>query len=225
MDARKLPFATLVGCVGLCLSALSGPREHLGTVRAEQEPAVAAPESAELETLLEEPAAWLGRSVRFTFQFHSAPASWNPYLTRFGTRDYVAAVAWSDAQLLWDVDEHDHPRALVFARRGSASGSTLSAAPLYGRYEAVGRVVQVFMGHPWIEVEQVERLPEEIGEGAILHASRALRSMDQGEWRLALEDLTRAEASNLPPRARAALVRLRERCEEARTERRILGGG
>lgn len=224
MDARKLPFVTLVGCVGLCLSALSGPQELLGAPRTVQAQTVAAPESVELETVLEEPAAWLGRSIRFAFQFHSAPASWNPYLTRFGTRDYVAAVAWSDAQLLWDVDEHDHPRALVFARRGSASGESLIGAPLYGRYEGVGRVVQVFMGHPWIEVAHVERLPEEIGEGAILHASRALRSMDQGEWKLALEDLTRAEASNLPPHARAALAGLRARCEEARSERRILGG-
>jgi len=224
MDARKLPFATLVACVGLCLSALSGPRELLGATKAEQEPELAAPEAVALETLLKEPAAWLGHGVRFTFQFQSAPESWNPYLTRFGTRDYVAAIAWSDEQLLWDADEHEHPRALVFARREGASGKTLSGAPMYGRYEAVGRVAQVFMGHPWIEVTALERLPEEIGEGAILHATRALRSMDQGAWKLALEDLTRAEASNLPPRARADLERLRARCEEARSERRPLGG-
>jgi hypothetical protein len=224
MHPRKLPFATLVGCVGLCLSALSLPRELFGAAQTEQESALAAPESVALETVLEEPAAWLGRGVRFTFQFHSAPASWNPYLTRFGTRDFVSAVAWSDEQLLWEVDEHEHPRALVFARRGSASGETLQKAPVYGRYEAVGRVVQVFMGHPWIEVSALERLPEEIGEGAILHATRALRSMDQGEWKLALEDLVRAEASNLPPRARAELERLRAHCEDARAERRPLGG-
>src|SRR5688572_2575073 len=224
MDARKLPFATLVGCVGLCLSALSGPRELLGVARAAQEAEVAAPESVPLETLLEEPAAWLGRCVRFTIQFHSAPQTWNPYLTRFGTRDYVAAVAWSDEQLLWELDEFEHPRALVFARRASPSGETLAGAPVYGRYEAVGRVAQVFMGHPWIEVAALDRLPEEIGEGAILHATRALRSMDQREWKLALEDLVRAEASNLPPRARAELERLRAHCEEARTERRPLGG-
>jgi len=223
--AHKLPLATLAGCVGLCLSALSGSRELRGAPQHELSATeLGTPASVPLETLLAEPTAWLGRSVRFSFQFHSAPASWNPYLTRFGTRDYVAAIAWCDDQLLWDADEFDNPRALLFARRGSEAGTILSDAAVYGRYEAFGRVVQVFLDNPWIEIASLERLPEEIGEGAILHATRALRSMERGEWKLALQDIGRAEASNLPPRAREALARMRERCEAGRAERRLDGG-
>jgi hypothetical protein len=218
---RRVHLATLLGCVGLCLSALSGPRELRGAdphpLSAQE---LATPASVPLETLLDEPAAWLGRTVRFAFQFHSAPESWNPYMTRFGTRDYVGAIAWCDEQLLWDQDEFENPRALLFARRGTEVGAVLADGSVYGRYEAVGRVAQVFLAHPWIEVTSLERLPEEIGQGAILHATRALRSMDRGDWSLALEDITRAEASNLPPRAREALGRLRARCETARDEKR-----
>jgi len=222
---RKLPVATLVGCVCLCLAALEGPRELRGApqgVSSAEE--LGTPATVPLETVLDKPAAWLGRTVRFTFQYHSAPESWNPYLTRFGTRDYVAAIAWCDDQILWDVDEFDNPRALLFARRGTEVGAALEGARVYGRYEAVGRVTQVFLDHPWIEIVHLERLPEEIGEGAILHATRALRSMDRGEWRLALQDITRAEASSLPPRARESLARMRQQCVSARGRRRLSAG-
>jgi hypothetical protein len=115
--------------------------------------------------------------------------------------------------------------ALVFARRGSEPADVLEAARVYGRYEAVGRVVQVFLDHPWIEIARLERCPDEIGEGAILHASRARRLMDKGSWKLALQDITRAEASNLPPRAREALARMRQECEQEREARKLPLGG
>ena len=224
---RNLPLATLATCVGLCLtSALGGPQESHGAARQREVVDEAGPATAAtLEELLAEPAAWLGRTVRFTFQFHSAPGSWNPYLTRFGARDYAAALAWSDAQLLWDADEFESPMALVFARRGREPADLLEGAPVYGRYEAVGRVVQVFLDHPWIEIVRLERCPEEIGEGAILHASRARRLMDKGSWKLALQDIMRAESSNLPPRAREALARMRQECEQAREIRKLPQGG
>jgi hypothetical protein len=224
--ARRLHLATLAGCVGLCLSALSGPRELRGAPQHALSPGeLDTPASVTLETLLDEPTDWLGRTVRFSFQFHSAPPSWNPYLTRFGAADYVAAIAWCDDQLLWDEDEFGDPRALLFARRGMDVGDALARGTQYARYEAVGVVSQVFLGHPWIEVARLERLPEEVGEGAILHATRALRSMEQGEWRLALQDIARAEASNLPPPARAELARMRARCEAERQSRRIPSDG
>lgn len=224
--ARKVHLATLAGCVGLCLSALSGSRELRGAPQHALTPEeLGTPASVTLETLLDEPAAWLGRTVRFSFQFHSAPPSWNPYLTRFGPEDHVAAIGWCDEQLLWDVAEFESPRALLFARRGTEVGEALARGTRFARYEAVGLVSQVFLDHPWIEVARLERLPEEVGEGAILHATRALRSMEQGEWRLALQDIARAEASNLPPSARAELARLRARCEAERQSRRIPADG
>jgi len=222
---RKLPLATLVTCVGLCLSALSGPQATLGAPARGGQVEPQTPTSVTLAELLAEPAEWLGRTVRFTFQHHSTLVAWNPYLTRFGARDYSAALAWSDDQLLWDPDEFENPVALLFARRGGDAAALLDSARTYARYEAVGQVRQVFLDHPWIEITHLERCPEEIGEGAILHASRALRSMQKGDWKLALEDLARAEASNLPPRAREVIERLRVECEEARAARKLPLGG
>ena len=180
--------------------------------------AQAAPAAA-LEAVFEEPRAWVGREFRATFQVASVPASWNPYVTRFGTDDWVAAEVWGDGQFLWVEEEHAHPLGLVFARRGSAAAAVLTAACPYGRYTARFGVRQVFLGRPWAEI--LEIAPEEcaVDEGTILHASRALKLMTSGDWQLAREDLMRASAPLLPDHARAELDRLRQVCEEGLAER------
>lgn len=213
----RLPLIALAVCVGLCLSALGGPS---GPQRAQ------AQESRPLQPvavgeLQRESTHWMGRRVRFTFQFQSAPDDWNPYMTRFGTRDYAAAIGWGDDQILWRSEDFAAPSVLLFARRGTPAAELLAEGQTYARYEVVGRVGQVFLGLPWIEIEQLTRLPEETGEGAILHVSRALRSMESGDWTRALEDIARAEVSNLPAAAREELARLRTRCEDARAARKL----
>ncbi|HVS17131.1 MAG TPA: hypothetical protein VMT18_00930 [Planctomycetota bacterium] len=214
---RRLPLVTLIVCVAWCLSALGGPR-----VRAAAQPADdPAPADLSFGELQEQSAQWLGRRVRFTFQFESSPPVWNPYLTRFGTQDYVGAVGWGDDQFLWLADEFDAPGVLVFARRGTPAAKALAEANPYARFEVVGQVSQLFLGLPWIELESAERLPQETGEGAILHASRALRAMQAGHWSRALDDLARAEISNLPDAARAELARLRAVCEAERQARKL----
>lgn len=216
---RRLPLVTLILCVALCLSALGGAR-----VRAGASPAPGGdgnPADVGFAELAREASSWVGRRVRFTFQFQSAPATWNPYLTRFGTEDYVGAVGWGDEQLLWRAEDFDAPSVLVFARRGTPAAGVLAGARLYARFEVVGTVRQLFLGLPWIEIESAERLPQETGEGAVLHASRALRAMENGEWGRALEDLARAEISNLPPHAREELARLRAICEGEREARKL----
>lgn len=213
----RLPLITLLVCVTACLTALGGARVRAGAPEAPD----ATPADVAFGELQREASAWLGRRVRFTFQFQDSPAVWNPYLTRFGTNDYVGAVGWGDDQLLWRAEDFEAPRVLVFARRGTPAAATLGDARTYSRFEVVGRVSQIFLGLPWIEIESAERLPQETGEGAVLHASRALRAMETGDWGRALEDLARAEISNLPPGARAELARLRSVCEEQREARKL----
>jgi len=214
---RRLPLITLVVCVAACLTALGGSRVRAAAAPAEDP----APADLSFGQLQQEAAQWLGRRVRFTFQFESSPAVWNPFLTRFGTHDYAAAVGWGDDQFLWLSEEFDAPTVLVFARRGTPAAEALGRAHRYARLEVVGTVRQLFLGLPWIEIESAERLPQETGEGAILHASRALRAMEGGDWTRALEDLARAEISNLPEAARAELARLRAICEAEREARKL----
>jgi hypothetical protein len=222
MKARRfvarLPLITLILCVALCLSALGGARS--AATDAPDAPD-AAPADVAFGELQRDASGWLGARVRFTFQFQDSPPVWNPYLTRFGTNDYVGAVGWGDDQLLWRAEDFGAPCVLVFARRGTPAATLLDAARTYSRFEVVGRVSQVFLGLPWIELETAERLPQETGEGAVLHASRALRAMEAGDWGRALEDLARAEISNLPPLARDELARLRSICEAEREARKL----
>ena len=167
-----------------------------------------------LHQVFADPLDYLGRRVRVVFQVHSAPAQWNPYLTRFGTAEWAAVKVWSEHQFLWDVREYEQPLGLVFAPRGGAAHTALLPAREFSRFEATIRVDQVFLGRPWIAILELEQLRAETGRGSILHASRALALMASGEWRLAIDDLSRAGVPELPPAAQAELDRLAEFCED-----------
>ena len=102
---------------------------------------------------------------------------------------------------------------MLFVRRGSDAAKVFEHAPKYARFEIVGRVRQVFLGMPWIEIDSAQRLAAEIGEGALLHASRALQLIAGEQWQMASDDLDRALIGNLPQQARTELLRLRDDCQ------------
>jgi hypothetical protein len=153
--------------------------------------------------------------VRVRVQLDAELESWNPYVTRFGTADYRAWRTWGDEQYLWRASEWEHPLGTLFVRRDEGLVlDALSRAPRYARIEVVGRVRQVFLGRPWIQLERAERLREEVDEASLLHASRAALLIENERWPLAIEELDRALAGNLPQRARDELWRLRAECRE-----------
>ena len=59
------------------------------------------------------PRDFLGQEIRATIQVESQPADWNPYLTRFGTEDYRAVIAWGDEQDLWEQSAYENPAAML----------------------------------------------------------------------------------------------------------------
>lgn len=168
------------------------------------------PEYVSLVELAREPQEHLGRSVRVRFQVESVPASWNPYLTRFGSHDWLGLRVWADEQFLWEREAWENPAARVFARRGSIADEVLRDAPRMARFEALAHVRQVFLGEPWLEVELVQRITSSIGEGSVLHAERALEHLEKEQWRNALDNFDRALVGQMPEVARAELRRLRE---------------
>jgi hypothetical protein len=219
--AHSLALALLLGSVGRPL--IAGALD-----RGEQIPTTPAPEAlreARLTDVGARPLELLGRKVELILQVHSRPETWNPLLTRFGPDDYLGLKCWGDEQFLWDPVQYDDPAGMVFARRGTPAAESLAGADRFARFRVEARVVQVFAGRPWIEVLAAERLSEELNEGTILHASRALQLMASEEWALALEDLTRAMDAWPPQGARTELLRLRELAQaglDARAKRRLV---
>jgi hypothetical protein len=170
-----------------------------------------APEAAiALERLHRDPQASLGQLVRVRFQFDAEVERWNPYLTRFGSADYRAFRVWSDEQFLWEKDQWEAPLAQLFTRRGGVAERALAGAPQLARFEAIGRVRQVFLGRPWIELEAVRRIGDEISESTLLHASRAVLALEDAHWAMAREHLERALVGSMPPAAREELNALRK---------------
>ncbi len=211
-DARGVKLRAVVG---LSVGVLSA---SLGAWSGASQPAAAVQRDevlpyASLEELARDPQAWLGKSVRVRFQVESHPSTWNPYFTRFGSEDWRAASVWADEQFLWQRETWESPAARVFARRGSVADEALAGAPQLARFEALAHVTQVFAGAPWLEVREVQRIAGAIGEGSVLHATRALEHSEKGQWRNAVDNFDRALVGDMPAAARAELRRLRDEAQ------------
>lgn len=166
------------------------------------------------EEVSAQPGRELGRLSRMRLQVHSVEEGpWEPYFTRFSAEAYVAVRAWSDVQLPWVREDHDAPRALVFARRGTRAARALSGAAPHDRVVVACVPRAWFAGRPWIEVVAVRRTREYVPEGSVLHAVKALELLGRNDHELARDQLGRALAAPLPAHAREALEALVEACD------------
>jgi hypothetical protein len=165
-----------------------------------------------LSAVVAQPLDYLGGEVFFSFALESQPETWNPFLTRFGSEDYRALIAWGDEQHLWERAAFDAPAGMLFVRRGNPIEAMLGAAARYSRFEATGIVRQVLGGRPWIEVVALKPLREQFSEGSLIHAARAMSLIEAEHWGLAASSLERALLSPLPERARVELESLRSHC-------------
>jgi hypothetical protein len=157
---------------------------------------------------------YVNQHARVVLQFQSRVGAWNPYLTRFGTRDYAAFQFWSDDQLLWNKNEFDAAPVRLFARKAGAGEWALETAQPYARYEIQVVVREIFLDQPWAEIEAVIPLAERVSEGTIIHAGRAIELMQTKAWKLADNELDQAIVDSLPDHAKAELARLRDACRK-----------
>ena len=171
-------------------------------------PADVAPALVTWRELCARPGRSLGRRVRLEVQFHARIAAWNPYLSRFGPRDHRAIGAWADEQFAWRVGDYESPAVRFFVRAESAADFAFDSARTFGRFEVTGVVREIFRGEPWIEVDAATPLSEQVTEGTVIHAARAIELANEEQWELAEAELVRALASPLPAKARVELERI-----------------
>jgi len=177
-------------------------------------PQVGEPPLISWDELADKPCRWLGRKVRVRLQYESEPASWNPYLTRFGSAQFDAVKAWSDEQFPWNEYEFREPAARVFVRKGSPAQHELVGAATYSRYELTLIVREVFVDEPWAEIVSARPMLDQLTEATVIHAARGLEWMGQGAWKLAGLEFESALSAPLPEAATIELVRLRDACAE-----------
>src|SRR5262245_15325776 len=174
--------------------------------RLERVPASVEAAAVGLGELRATPATFLGQEVKFQLQFRALVEDWNPYLSRFEPARWLALEAWPDEEFTWDEGVFDHPFARLFLRRGGGFEPLAHRARLYQRFEVRARVKEVFLGEPWIELIELVPLDGEVGEGTILHVTRARELAAEGKFDLALDQYGRAKAAPLPPHALAAVL-------------------
>jgi hypothetical protein len=169
-----------------------------------------------LSELRANPARFLGQEVRFTLQHRALVESWNPYLSRFEPARWLGLEVWPDELFTWDQTVFDRPASHLFVRRGGGFEPLARRARTYQRFEARAIVREVFLGEPWLELVELVPLEGEVGEGTILHVTRARELAGEGNLELALEQYERARVAPLPPHALAALLEEIRRVREAR---------
>jgi len=163
------------------------------------------------------PGRWLGEEVEFTLQFRELVETWNPYLSRFEPGRWVGLTAWADEVFTWNAASYDAPATRLFARRGTELERALRTARPFQRFQATALVREHFLGEPWLELTALTRLPEEVGEGTILHVTRARELAFEGNFDLALDQYERARQAPLPPHALAAILEEELETREARS--------
>lgn len=213
----RLAVPAIVFAVACALGAASAAAVNASRPRA-LTPSPA-PETRTWSELEKDATRFLGRRVRFTAQLRGRVDRWSSYVTRFGPAQFDAFQLWTDEQTPWQVDDYEAPLVRVFSRRGSDASRELAAGREYARYEIEGTLRELFLGEPWIEVEDVRELDEHLTEGTVIHASRALGLMDTGAWKLAESELGIALQARMPQRARDELEALRATCVERANER------
>ncbi len=213
-----------MGALLLMLAALATQRA-LGAARSD--PATLAQEghtsTRKLAELRAAPARFLGEEVRFTLQFRALVEDWNPYLSRFEPGRWLALEVWPDELFTWDESVFAAPAGRLFLRRGGGFEPLARRARTYQRFEVRARVREVFLGEPWIELLELVPLEGEVGEGTILHVTRARELAAEGKFALALDQYERARAAPLPPHALAAVLAEIRATEEARAHSRADG--
>lgn len=199
----------------LGLTLLLAPAElppEVGLVEAAGPALPVAPEGT-LTALMDAPARRLGESVAVVAQFREEIADWNPYLTRFAPATHRCVEVWGDEQHLWIKDEYEAPLARLFVRRGTLAEAALDAARAHDRFELDLVVRELQAGSAWTEITHATLARQQTPEGTVLHAIRALDLIEREGWRLALSELDRALAPDLPEHARAALTAIRDEAQ------------
>jgi len=161
-----------------------------------------------------QPCKFQGQEVTVRIQFRDLPARWQAGPTRFGPGMFTAVTGWSDEQFPWVRDEFTHPQARVFVRKGTELERTFAAARTHQRFEVRGIVREVWRDRPWIELQSVVLLEDEVGEATVIHASRAISLIEEQSFELADEALRQALVAPMPDPAREELARLRGLCAE-----------
>jgi hypothetical protein len=177
-----------------------------------QAPEPQTPPLVELGALRADGLRWLGRRARVVVQLDARVPTWDAWVSHFHPAAWTRVSVWGDEQFLWQRDEWSRPWSQIYARSDGAAAALLASASRFRRFELEIDVREHLLGEARLEVLHATPLSESVGEGAILHASRALDLLDRGQIDLARSEFERAQAGRLPEHARAELARLQAFC-------------
>ncbi|MCU0725198.1 MAG: hypothetical protein MUE73_05330 [Planctomycetes bacterium] len=197
---RRLILAA--GSLFLALAVLAGPAS------AGWWDEVAETKTVALSDLTSRPHDFRGQEVRFDCVFHQISEFYNPYFTRFAPTIFVNFAAWPAGAELWREDVYLASHPFLFLDRSADALKTLLALPRFSRLRLTGVVQEVFKGTAWIEVRELEVLPDPLTRDALSLLVRGDRAAAEGNHEAALSLYREASRSPLPAEVRRSVARM-----------------
>ena len=160
-------------------------------------------ETIPLQKIIANPDAFLDIPVSFVIQFHRLEKADNPVFTRFLKQWDMNFSAWADGERLWTKEGFKNDFSYFFVRRGSEGHQTLLKAPIFSRWVVTGIVTRVFKGKPWIQVEGLARLEDQLDMRTLGTLARGFRMMTKSEHMAAADAFASAQHEGLPAGVRS----------------------
>jgi tetratricopeptide (TPR) repeat protein len=155
------------------------------------------------------PRAFKEKQVCFDAFFASLGRIYQPFQTPFVSDQFLNFHVWERETQLWDNKERKNAYLFCYVPRDlGKQASEIMGAKMYDAIRLYGRVVVVYAGQPWFEVEDIEPSDaKSFSDLALKHILVGMKSLKTEDFPMARESFDEARREGLPATAQAFVQR------------------
>jgi tetratricopeptide (TPR) repeat protein len=152
-----------------------------------------------LEEIKANPESFKSTPIIFQAQFHKFNDLYSPFYTIFNSASHLNFAVWSYEAPLWEkeVYKRDFPYLYV-DKKNKRLSEKLMKIKTYTRIQLTGEIRSTFNDIPWIQVEDVKVIPDQLSLESIKHMARGFHLRNKGDELNASLEFTQAWADTLP---------------------------
>lgn len=166
-------------------------------------------EAVALETIRGNPRAFIGKRVSFDGFFAGLGRIYQPFQTPFVPDQFVNFYVWEPEMRLWDNRERKNAFLFCYVPRDlDKQASYIMSREMYDAVRIYGRVLVVYVGQPWFEVEDIEPSDaRNYTDLALKHILVGIKSLKNEDFPMAQQSFNEALRGRLPRTAQVFVQR------------------
>jgi tetratricopeptide (TPR) repeat protein len=162
-----------------------------------------------LATMRANPRAFSEKQVCFDAFFAGLGRIYQPFQTPFVSDQFLNFHVWERETHLWDNKDRKNAYLFCYVPRDlDKQASDVMGAKMYDAIRIYGRIVVVYAGQPWFEIEDIE--PSDVksfSDLALKHILVGMKSLKTEDFPMARESFDEARREGLPAMAQAFVQR------------------